>query len=533
MAKPAPVVGVGLPQGQGTVGVTVHAPLGGINAISAAGAMPDGDCLALKNMIPFQYGLRVRSGYVTHVEGIAEPVRSIQAFTGSAEDGSRDRLFACTQIGIYDVTTAGAKPLVYTFPSQTIRSGTGNSTSFVNLNGIHYLAYCDGSNGYLLYTEKTDTWTKVLEGTADGEISGVNPGTFRFVMQWKNRLWFIVGNSTKSYYLDVRAFAGEAHQLNFAPRMRYGGNLVGLYSWTRDGGNGVDDYLVGIGRGGDVVVYAGSDPAFADTFEMKGVYWVGPVPPGRNIATDFGGDLFVLSQQGCMPLSRLTAGAVTEDNGIYASAKITNLFTRLMAERGGADGWAITRHPSDNLLVINVPAAPGGTPEQLVMSLATKGWAQHSGLPMKCLATWRGKLYFGTDDGRVCANEGYTDDDGHINFALMTAYQDLGTPKQKRIHMARPYFITDGTGPGYSVQARFNYDLSDVALAYVTPTATGASWDSGVWDTAEWGSGGGTAGRQRGTTGLGAVVALVLRGTSKASTTLASIDVFMDVGGML
>jgi hypothetical protein len=668
-----------MPQTQRTGSVTLSAPVGGINTAVPAGAMPTTDCLKLENMIAYQYGLRVRAGYTDWFTGIQsindftgvhefDTIRTLLPFNGAAEDGSNDRLFACTREGIYDVShrtndiTTFVDPsstaCVFQFTNTTYYAGLGVSTAFSNSAGEHFLAYCDGANGYLLYRESTDTWEKILQspnvawlpgtvytagtkivngglaynctvggtsqtkwsastayvvgdkrvnglglyectsagtsevaggptgigvGEVDGTvtwkyvslagpigvgntvadgtvtwdyyptIAGVNPTTFRYVMQWKNRLWFVPGNSQDAYYLEVGTFAGQAHKMIFSPRFRYGGDLVGLWSWTLDGGQGVDDLLVAISRGGDVAVYAGTNPAYAETFGLKGVWWVGPVPPGRTIASDFGGDLFILSRVGCLPLSRLVAGGLIRDPNIYETAKVANLFNQLMSDRGMREGWAMTQHPDDNLIVINVPGAAGHPSEQLVMSLATKGWARHSGVPIQCMTTWHGKLFFGTTDGRVCVSEGhvdsglvatkhvgegtswdYTDNYAqHIDFSLLSAFQNLGNANKKRVHMARPYFITDGTPPAYALQARYDYDLS---AGTITPPAVGIaanSWDNGLWDVALWDEAAGSAGAQWGTTGMGTVVAITLRGTSIALTTLVSIDVMIDQGWLL
>jgi hypothetical protein len=48
-----------------------------------------------------------------------------------------------------------------------------------------------------------------------------------------------------------------------------------------------------------------------------------------------------------------------------------------------------------------------------------------------------------------------------------------------------------------------------------------------------WSSGAGTAGKQLGTAGMGTAVALVLRGTSRSTTTLVSIDALVDSGWYL
>ena len=581
-----------MPQKQRSAGLTLNAPVGGLNTVSPAGAMPASDCLTLTNMIPYQYGLRVRSGFQDHFTGLRWedpydpgiwkllPVLTLLPFSGSSESGENDRLFACTRVGIFDVTDAyqvqspfttgyvDVSTAAYAFPIAIGKAGTGVGTAFTNTAGEHFLAYTDGANGYLLYRESTDDWIKITQGSGtDGlTISGADPGSFRFVMQWKNRLWFVPQDSTKTFYLEVRAYAGVAHALDFSPRFKYGGNLVGLWSWTLDGGQGVDDLLVGISRAGDVVVYQGTDPALPGAFGLRGVWWIGPVPPGRTVASDFGGDLFVLSRAGCLPLSKLVAGGLIRDPSVYETAKITNSFNKLMSERGSFDGWALTVHPNDNLLVINVPKLPGEDgPIQAVMSLANKGWAIHEGQPISCVATWHGLMYFGTADGRVCVSTGTMDsgiytfynttgeftewqyaDDGpqEINFAMLSAYQTLGSPNKKRVHMARPYFITDGDQPGYAIQARYDYDLNTVPIADVPdPVAATAGWGANwsayppigsyVVGDMLWSSGVGQAGKQIGTAGMGTAVAVVLRGTSRSSTTLVSIDVLVDSGWYL
>ena len=307
-----------------------------------------------------------------------------------------------------------------------------------------------------------------------------------------------------------------------------------------DGGAGIDDLLAGISTAGDLVIYEGYDPGTPGAFALRGVWWVGPVPPGRNIASDFGGDLFVLSRLGCLPLSKLVAGGVLRDPNIYATAKISNLFNVLMTERGDRRGWSLKMHPQDNLLIINIPATPSRVQQQITMSLASKGWSQHVGIPMMCMETWKGRLYFGTWFNQVCVNDGHVDgmkldgtESAAIDFALLTSYQDHGTVNRKRVHMVRPLFSTDDTVPGYAAEARYDFDLSEIPVSPVAVINPGSVWGTAIWDTALWDDGVGTANEQRGTSGLGTSVAVIMRGTSKTNTTLIGFDVLMDQGGLL
>ena len=595
-----------IPQRATNDGVHMPAPTGGINAYDPASAMPPSDCLALWNFIPYQYGLRVRSGWREWCTNVGSPVdalplgfyddgsplmfhiaaplggaivggwpgisrggvRTLMAFYGKNQ--ANDRLFAATADGIYDVTQSTDTPTrVYQFPIGTYIDNHGNSvepqgagcisyTSFANVDGAHFIAACDGANGYLIYSENDGAWTKVARATDAEELIGYpatdgkilphtasggpapNPDSFRFVMSWKNRLWFIPEDSSTAYYLPTNEYAGQVNPIYMGSQLRYGGSLVGLWSWTGDGGIGVDDHLVAVSTSGNVIVWKGTDPAFAETFGIAGVWWIGQPPPGRNIATDFGGDLFLLSRLGCLPMSKLVNGVPSTDPNTYVTSKISNLFNTLMTERGHLSGWGVKMHPADNLLVVSIPATPDQPQQQLVMSLATKGWAQQAGIPMMCMESWRGSLYFGTEGGQVCVNDGYTDGAGldgtgayAIDCSILTAYSSMGSARKKRVHMVKPYFSTDGTPPGYRVQARYDFDLAPIGVVPSTPTPPSSAWGTGLWGTAKWGTNTGTESRLKGTTGVGTSVAFVLRMTTKTDTTLVGFDALIDAGGYL
>src|SRR5205085_629605 len=124
------------------------------------------------------------------------------------------------------------------------------------------------------------------------------------------------------------------------------------------------------------------------TFGIKGVWFVGGVPKGRRIATDYGGDLLILSSVGVVPVSTLTAGAETADTSQYATRKIGNLFNRSMSRSGGLKGWSLHIHPEDATLLITVPVADGQNTTQLAMSLLTRGWAQYRDVPMLSAEAW-------------------------------------------------------------------------------------------------------------------------------------------------
>jgi hypothetical protein len=401
---------------------------------------------------------------------------------------------------------------------------------------------CDETNGLLLYDEETETWSAVIEGTEARQISGADPVSFAFVTAWKNRLWFVERGTCTAWYLPLGQIAGVAESFDFGTKLKYGGELVGLWSWTQDGGFGIDDFLVGVSTGGDVAVYQGTDPGDASYFALKGTWYVGSVPAGRRIATDIGGDLLLLTPLGIMPLSSLIGGGEKLNPNMYASRQVKPLVNTLMATKRTSLGWDMRLHPVDNSLMVLVPKfTEDAFDQQLVLNMTNKGWSTYQGLPMLCAETWHGTLYFGTADGRVCVNEGYVDNvklDGSgatkVNWGFLGSFQELGKSCQKMVKLLRPDFITYGNQPGYKISARFDFDLSDLETgADVTQNDTGTVWDVAKWDIAKWSSGIGTAGVFGCAPGIGSHVAIALAGSSNGKTVYVGCSITWEMGGVL
>lgn len=583
------------PQTASLQSVHLPAPIGGINSLASGADAPAGDCLSLVNMVAAEYGLRSRLGYREYVRGLSGAVTSVLPFTGSKGDGSEDRLFACTTSGIYDCTSSTTTPSrVFTFPHQADGAGWGVSHALTTLAG-HYLLYADEQNGYCVYSEASRTWSQpdsapmwqqntwynigdrvystavyecITAGTSAGSgagpagtgsnitdgtatpaphwryvgvgIGGLDTTKVAFVCVWKSRVWFVERDTAHAWYLDVGSLYGAATRFDFGAKFRAGGYLVGLWSWTGDGGAGMDDYLVAVSSGADIVVYEGTDPANAATFGIKGVWFGGAVPAGRQIATDFGGDMLLLCAQGVLPLSKLVIGNVIFDRSQYATSKITNLFAGTFAQRASARGWFIRVHPGDNTLIVNTPDAGEVYGSQLAMSLATRGWSQYQGVPMVSAAVWRGKLYFGTPDGRVCVNDGYVDNaslDGsfsptNIEWSGLTTFQEMGSARKKRIAIIRPIYRS-AIPVASQAEPRYDFDITGIAAPPALDTGAVGIWDAARWNQAVWASEPTAVSRYVGATGIGTLVAIGFRGVSDASVVLGGFDVLFDQGGVL
>jgi hypothetical protein len=513
---------------QFTQQVPLPAPVGGINAVAAATAMEDTDALTLVNMIGGRLGVTSRLGYENHAQGLGGEVRTVIPFAGGTPPA--DRLFAATSAGIFDVST-GAPVSKVTFQNGGDDAGWGTFTTFVTVGG-HFILYADEANGLFRYTQSTDTWAAVADITfSDGTL----PTDIAFVTAWKNRLWLVKRNKGEAYFLPAGLIAGATQRQSFGNKFRAGGYLVGLWSWTRDGGAGVDDFLVAISSAGDVLVYQGSDPAVAGAFEQTGSWFVGGVPAGRRIAGDFGGDLLVLSTLGAVPMSRIITGTLGPDQ--YTTQKIQPLFNTYAADRGALRGWSLRIHPEDNALIVNMPLL-GSKYEQFAMSLATGGWSLLSGVPSLSSEVWRGKLYFGTPDGRVCVAKGGDDNGSPVEWWGQTSFQTGNVPQRKRICQIQPLIVSEGTLPGIVVQARYDFATDLIASTPPTPDSGSlARWGTAVWNQSKWPGGTvrltATKAGWRGATGTGYYAGVAFRGRSSGRATLMGFNLRLDTGGIL
>jgi hypothetical protein len=526
------------PNAQTSKCVEIPAPMSGINALDPLVSMQPSDSVFQYNLIPSQYGTKVRTGYTNWATSVGTGgVNTVLPYNGTIP--ANDRLFVAGRNGIFDVSSSGAvnPAAAITFGTITASSGFGNGVAFATLAG-HYLAYADEANGYYTYTEGTG-WLKVTLGGGGTQVSGFDPSTFVQACSFKQRLWFVLRDSATAVYLPTGAVYGAATQFNFGDKFRHGGFLVGLYNWTLDGGNGIDDYLVAVGSAGDVIIYQGTDPSVATSFSIVGQWYIGPPPSGRRIAGSFGGDLYLLSSYGLLPLSKLIAGILIDDQAAYLSRKISPLVNQQMSQARTQTGWEVKLVPSENLLLVSVPQQGSNPFIQFAQSLNTQGWAIYRDIPYLTGDAWNGQFYIGTADGRVLFHTGSVDTtlagvSTAINWSALSSYQEYGeTGRFHRVQFIRPVFLSASI-PSFEVEARYDYDLSEVLQPPVAGGATaGSQWDVSKWDQALWSGGSVSESFVRGGNGLGRAMAIGINGSSTQATTLVRYDNIGDTGGYL
>ena len=382
--------------------------VGGINAVDSLAAMPPQDCLYTYNLMPSEYGLRLRKGAREWATGLPSACKSLIPFEGQFADSSTDRLWAVCAEGIYNVTLFGT-----TNPTQEVsfsvnttgEAGYGVSTEFTVDDGNRFLYYADGENGLWQYDEASGMWGRP---TFVGAQAGFNVETVAYVFAWKNRIWLIMQDRGDAWYSGLNAIGGTVTKFTFGSKFNHGGELKALYSWTIDGGEGVDDYLVALSRGGDVLVYKGSDPVAPD-FGLTGSFFIGEVPESRRLGVNYAGELYLLSIYGLTSLRDLLQGVDSSDIKVSPSAKISRFLRQEVQDNKDAFTWQLTINPSDGFLQIISPFGDPKDATQYAQNLLTRAWGMWRGLGINCASPWNANYFLGGVDNNVFLHDGTLD----------------------------------------------------------------------------------------------------------------------------
>ena len=509
-------------------------PVMGMDGTVPLNNMRPGVAVYLYNLLPSEYGCRTRAGHRVWAQNLAGgAVHSIIPFTSEVLGGVDNRLFAATKNGIYDITTQGAdNPLaVVTFPDQSSEAGFCTFLHHTDPSGNQVLLVAVSRNGLYEYNPSGSVWTKYTT-----EITGVDPGKVEFLMNHKERLWLIEAEKSDAYYLGIGARAGAATKFQFGSKMRHGGSLVGLYSWSADGGDGVDDYLVAVSKGGDVLVFRGRDPSTADAWDLVGVWFIGKVPGGRRVGVEDGGDLMLLSIFGVTSISNLMSGMSPTKVERTVTGKISRFVRNAIKAKIDLPYWEIKPLREQNLMVINSPKLSNERYIQYALNLnrlgeeSGGGWALMRDVPSTTFESFNAETFFGVEDGTVCQFTGALDNvdiNGEggdpILFSGLLRFTNYGDPRYKQVQYMRPAFITSNV-LDTDVRAVYDYNVTEQVTPISGISDNSSEWDVSNWDQAVW-SGLTTAGRVEGSFGYGRSVAVAIRGSAVDRATLINVEI--------
>lgn len=488
------------PQPRVTPQFTTPSPTKGLNTVDPYSMMSPEFAISMTNWIASPTGLMFRQGSREWSSGLDGDVTTIIPYHSGTTVA--DKLFAFAGGNLYDVTSGGpvGAPLVtglstvpegeyWQYVSQTF-TGSGVNMMFA-VNGVDYP---------LLYTGATwITCTQVPTPSGPGEFSTVDQNgapvdirAFTNVIVHQQRVWFVSGNSTKAYYLDIGTVGGVLKAFDFGALFAVGGRLHTLASWTIDNGGSASSQaqLVAISTQGDIAVYPGDDPTSASTWGPPGVYKTG-APVGDRCAARRSGDVLVLSTQGLFAMSRLVQSSRV-DLAQTITYNISNLISELTTTLGGFQGFQVVDYPDRDLIVINVPQPDGDYNFQFVMNTITGGWSQFTGWPARCFAQYHNSMFFGANGKVMLAFIGYKDgaditgaNGNGIVATLMTAFHHGAEGDQgvmKKVNYVKPIFQTGDVGMAIRVGVNTDYDLTQIVGTSTLNPVTGGIWDQSSWD---------------------------------------------------
>lgn len=454
---------------------SVPAPVGGWNARDPLSLMKPEDAVILENWVPRTADITTRKGAAEHLTGVVGRVRTLASY----HSGTVDQLFACTDAGIFDATAAGEVGTAL----HPLTHGRCSMINFATAAGA-FLYLVNGTDKPVLYN---GTAWSALDATSTPALTGVPSTELTYIHAFNKRIWFLRSDSLSAYYLDAGAVGGALTEFPLGQEFLRGGFLVAMYTWTIDGGNGPEDYLIFATSEGEIILYKGTNPNDAAAFTKVGTFYVA-APLGNRCFLRYGSDVLILTENGAFALSTVLS-AVSADRSKAISDRISQAFAFATSSYRQNLGWEAIVHPTENLLLVNIPVVSESSSVQYVMNTITKRWCKFSGWDAICWEFFNGELYFGAEGYVAKALVGTSDFGRNITYRAAQAYNYFGQRgRQKHFKLVRLMLYTS-SAVGPSIGASTNYspeeNLSDISL---TESIYG-KWDTDAWDSALWGIG--------------------------------------------
>lgn len=329
----------------------------------------------------------------------------------------------------------------------------------------------------------TSTGAPAYTISASEVITGVDPATILSVNSFKQRVWLVPRTGLSVWYLAASAISGAATEFPLSSYYIQGGTITTMATWTIDVGIGIDDNAVFISSEGEVLVYKGTDPSSPTTFALQGLFRMGN-PIGTRCQIKYLGDVYVITDQGVMPMSQAILTAQ-----VTIKADLTNkiqpaVATAIQSTRT-TFGWQLLPYPAQNMLIVN---APGSPTVQFVMNTITGAWCRFTGWNASCWEAQGNNIYFGSTGIVALAWSGTTDAGSSIVADALPAFNYFGNRgKLKSFKAARPILLTDGS-PSLLGTINIDYDTTapSGSLSYIAPS-TGMVWGSMTWGSMVWG----------------------------------------------
>lgn len=390
---------------------------------------------------------------------------------------------------LYDTETA---PFV---ENETLTGGTSGATASI----VH--VEDSGTTGVLYITDVVGTFqnNEIISSasgsaTADGTpqpyyvgITGVDTRDLSYVWTYKNRLWFIKKESMNAWYLPIDNIGGVATSFPMGGEFSEGGKLLIGTSWSLDtsGDGGLSEQCVFISDEGQVVAYQGLSPATAATWSRVGGYKIGK-PLGPLAWIRAGGDFIVATDIGHVPLSQAVNRDIAALSPVAVSYPIETSWNQAVDERRSLP-WHCVVWPERQMAIVAPQSTVDLPPVCFVANARTGAWSNFTNWNIRCLCVYDGRLFFGSDNGRVV--EAYVtgmDEEVPFTATVLPLFNDLGSPASlKSPKIARA--VTRGSNDiNIQLSIMRDYIVSMPSPPDAASLATDAVWGGAVWGQSQW-----------------------------------------------
>lgn len=500
----------------------ISAPLKGL---SLSSKLTPGDPLTapiLKNFVIEDDRIECRAGYIKIAQAaVAAPIEHLIPWYGPAA-----KLLGASNNNLLDSQTGAIIKGGFT-------SNDWSWTSFSNLGTADFTVMVNGINGVWSWDGTLGTGTGIVKETVTAPASAtwIVPDQFQIVLSHMNRLWFADSSNLAVYYLPIQQKSGEVVPIPLNGVFKRGGFVKAMYTWSIDGGAGMDDRLVIFTSNGECAIWQGIDPDV--DLSLVGVFRFDP-PMSKHSVINYGGELYVLISTGLVPLSTMIR-AETENLG-KEDRNVISLFLSEAILYRDRPGWSTFLNPSTGRLLCNIPQGAPNKYMQMVRHMPRPVWSQFADLPARCWGWINPFLFFGDDTGGFYRMhpQNLNDNGNPILVDVQPAWSLYRTVAQKHFKMVLPHIITDGA-PMPMLDFRTDYDTSPpVNQPDVTEVLSGALWDVATWDVDYWAQEVRTVNNWQGVAALGRVGAPRLTAAIlNCNFGIAGFDVLYEPGAAL
>lgn len=511
------------------VTLNLHQLIPPVKGVFDAGGMTqikDTYCLSIQNWIPRLNFMEIRKGWTVRNELDGHTVMSALQYSGT--DGGK-LIGICSDDTVWDLTTPSAEVDITPEAPADILNFSENWYSGLNFKNNLFIYSPSSSNT----TEEVYAYDGTNIANAGFTYSASPLAGITTITVHQRRLFFGCGANMNIYYTALPdSVTGDCGIIDMSTHFSRGGTIKAIASWTRDGGAGVDDFLIILTSEGEIAVYQGTDPTSADAamWSLIGTWDTGSKPVSSKCINVTGQEVIVATIDGIFQLTGLFNQSSMSD---YSSG-ITITYGDLAPIQADLDYWAVIPSRQDDLMLIVVPRNAATNDYTIFGRFLPNGaWTVFSELPAQSIEHYDTGLIACLADGRVVnIFSGYSDGGEPIVAAFQTAYRQYGKLNHQ-VKAVSPIFQINDIDPDPVVKVKYDFELfnkPDVRTSVPTPTAgtsSGVGWDSVLWDTSYWGTSAVKFSPKIGQTGMGNASSMIISAASlTAPVFLTGINVY-------